>query len=152
MESGNICDPMLYDSILDGDLERVMHCLEHGGTFGLEGLTPLVAAAKNGDTDICGLLLAHDANVNEVEADSKMTALHCAAVAGNEPLVEALISWGAEVDAQDLEGRTPLYDACQEGHLACVVALLKAGASFNLPTKDTSKIFNLFATTSQILN
>ena len=88
---------ILYNSVLDGDLEGVMRCLENGGRVGLVGpqgltLTPLVTAAKNGHTDICGLLLAHGGNVNEVESNSKLTALHYAAATGNESLVEALLS------------------------------------------------------------
>ena len=158
MASGNTFDPMLFNSILNGDLERLMHCLQNGGRVGPQGLTPLVAdlvtplvaAAKNGHTDICGLLLAHGANVNEVEDDSKLTPLHYAASIGNGALVEALLSWGAKVDAPDLEGRTPLYGACQEGHLACVTALLKAGGSFSFPAKDGSLPIHVAAQNNKI--
>ena len=48
-------------------------------------------------------------------------------------LVEAPLSWGAIVDPQGQRVKTPLHLACQEGHLACVLALLKAGASVSLP-------------------
>ena len=41
-------------------------------------------------------------------------------------LVEAPLSWGAIVDPQGQKVKTPLHLACQEGHLACVLALLKA--------------------------
>ena len=146
-------DAILYNSILAGDLEGVMHCLERGvGLIVPQGstLTALLAAAKNGHTDICGLLLAHGGNVNEVEAGSKLTALHYAADKGNKVLVEALLSWGAEVERQDLEGRTPLYGACEEGHLACVIELLKAGASFSLPTNDGSLPIHIAAQNNKI--
>ena len=83
---------------------------------------------------MCGLLLARGSNVNDVIPDGKQTALHFAALLGQNALVEALLSWGAEVNPQDHAGFTPLNAACQEGHLLCVLTLLKAGASLTLPT------------------
>eukprot|EP00798_Chlamydomonas_sp_ICE-L_P022790 gene22790-biopygen31439 len=38
----------------------------------------------------------------------------------------ALLDSGAEVDAQDYDGSTPLYDAAQQGHVECIKALLLA--------------------------
>ena len=49
--------------------------------------------------------------------------------------MKALLSWGAVVGPQDHLGSTPLGYACALGHMACVVTLLKAGASFTLPNK-----------------
>ena len=98
-----------------------------------QGATPLLVAAINGHADICGLLLAHGSNVNEVDPLTKVTALHVAASYGHNASVEALLSWGAEVDPQDHAGLTPLHAACQEGHLLCVLTLLKAGANPTLP-------------------
>ena len=133
MESVNTVEDMkLFNSSFLGDLEGVMDALAQGGrvtVIGPQGGTPLSAAAQEGHTDICGLLLAHGSDVNEVHLKSKATALHGAAAIGHEALVEALLSWGAIVDPQDHAGLTPLHLACQDGHLACVLALLKAGAS-----------------------
>ena len=98
------------------------------------GFTPLLVAAKNCHTDICGLLLAHGSNVNEVTYETKATALHLATTRGHNALVEALLSWGAEVSPENNLGWTPLHIACQEG-LLCVLTLLKAGASLTWPTK-----------------
>ena len=113
-----------------------MAALAQGGRVAVrnhQGLTPLIAAAEIGNTDICGLLQAHGSNVNEIRLDTKDTALHEAALRGHVALVEALLSWGAAVDPQSHGGFTPLQNACQEGHLPCVLALLKAGASVTLP-------------------
>ena len=98
-----------------------------------QGGTPLLVAAQNGHTNICGLLLAYGSDVNEMQHKRKFTALHYAVVGGHVAVVEALLSWGAAVDQQDHGGVTPLHAACQEGHLPCVLALLKAGASTTLP-------------------
>ena len=135
MESVDIIDLELFHSSYHGDLEGVMFALAHGGGVAVrsQGFTPLLTAAQNGHPDICGLLLAQGSDVNEMQLETKGTALQYAAIRGHEAVVEALLSWGAIVDPQDHAGMTPLYAACQEGHLACVLALLKAGASFSLP-------------------
>ena len=142
MESVNTVEDMkLFNSSFLGDVEGVMDALAQGGrvtVIGPQGGTPLLAAAQEGHTDICGLLLAHGSDVNEVHLKSKATALHGAAAIGHEALVEDLLSWGAIVDPQDHAGGTPLYAACQEGHLACALELLKAGASVYMPDKDGS--------------
>ena len=55
-----------------------MDALAQGGRVAMrnpEGGTPLLAAAQNGHTDICGLLLGHGSDVNEVQLKSKQTAL-----------------------------------------------------------------------------
>ena len=132
MEGVSSWDKKLLISSFDGYIGGVRAALAQGGRVTVrspQGTTPLLAAARNGHRDICGLLLAHGSNVNEVVPDTKQTALHLAATHGHNDSVEALLSWRAEVNPQDHEGWTPLHGACQEGHLLCVLTLLKAGAS-----------------------
>ena len=136
MERTKEFDVKLFNSSHHGDLEGAMAALAQGGRVAWrspQGFTPLLAAAQIGHTDICGLLLAHGSDVNEIGPNTKFTALHNAALRGHAALVEALLSWGAAVDPQHHFGGTPLHVACQEGHLPCVLALLKAGASVTLP-------------------
>ena len=135
MEGASSLDKKLFNSSFDGDIEWVIAALALGGRVKMRnsgGATPLIAAAQNGHTDICGLLLAHGSNVNEMIPDTKQTALHFAANQGQNASVEALLSWGAEVNPQNHAGFTPLHFACHEGQLPCVLTLLKAGASLTL--------------------
>ena len=153
MESMNEINKRLFESSFYGDLEGVGDALAEGGRVEVRnhyGFTPLLLAAGNGFTDICGLLLAHGSNVNEVMLKTNDTALHYAAAKGHKAVVEALLSWGAIVDPQDHIGGTPLYVACQEGHLACVLALLKAGASVSLPTKYGTLPIHAAATRNRV--
>ena len=139
MESVSTSDANLGNSSVSGDIEGVIAALAQGGRVTVRdsgGSTPLIAAAAKGHTDICGLLLAHGSNVNEVQLVTQGTALHLAAITGHNTSLEALLSWGAEVNPQDYAGATPLLVACQEGHLHCVLTLLKAGASLTLPANE----------------
>ena len=127
----------LFNSTLAGDIEGVIVALAQGGQVTMrnsKGETPLLAAAKSGHTDICGLLLAHGSNVNAMVPDTKHRALDYAADNGHIATVEALLSWGADVNPQDHYGFTPLHGASRRGHLPCVLALLKAGANPTLPS------------------
>ena len=141
MESISKSDAMLFYSSIAGDKGGVIAGLAQGGRVtvrGPGGSTPLLAAAVEGHTDICGLLLAHGSDVNAMDHMTKRTALHYAAIQGKNTLLEALLSWGAQVNRQDYLGSTPLHVACQEGHLLCVLTLLKAGASLTLPNYQGS--------------
>ena len=139
MESVSSSDAKLFNSSLSGDIEGVITALSRGGRVTVrtpQGVTPLIAAAQNGHADICGLLLAHGSNVNEMKPLVKHTALHFTAMEDHNATMEALLSWGAEVNLQNHAGATPLHIACQKGHLRCVLTLLKAGASFTLTTNE----------------
>ncbi|KAL0162837.1 hypothetical protein M9458_042233, partial [Cirrhinus mrigala] len=64
------------------------------------------------------------------------TALHIAALAGQEKVVAELVNYGANVNAQSQKGFSPLYMAAQENHLEVVKYLLEHGANQSLPTED----------------
>ena len=136
MASANNIDEKLFKSIFYGDLEGVVDALAQGGRVSVRNSQGLLLAAQGGHTDICGLLLAHGSDVNEVHPKTKQTALHLAAIRGHEAVVEALLSWGAIVDLKNPRGATPLFAACQQGHLASVLVLLKAGASVSMPNNN----------------
>jgi Ankyrin repeats (3 copies)/Ankyrin repeat len=66
------------------------------------------------------------------------TLLHDAAMAGEVELAAVLIRLGADADAKEMEGHTPLYRA-SAGDVACV--LLAAGATVDIasgPTRGTA--------------
>src|SRR5689334_13324531 len=64
------------------------------------------------------------------------TALHIAALAGQEAIVQILIQYKANINAQTLRGFTPLYMAAQENHNSIVALLFLHGANQHLATED----------------
>ncbi|MEL3909513.1 MAG: ankyrin repeat domain-containing protein, partial [Treponema sp.] len=57
------------------------------------------------------------------------TALHVAAQHGDIPFLNLLLAYGADVNIEDREGKTPLIDALLYDKNTTVLFLLKAGAS-----------------------
>jgi len=60
-----------------------------------------------GDKSRAGLAIANGANVNG-RNNSRLTALHHAAARGHTDVVELLIAHGADVNAIDITGKTPI--------------------------------------------
>ncbi len=88
------------------------------------GESPLMLAAIAGDLDACQKLLARGARVN----GPGWTPLHYAASGPSTPLVELLLSQGADLEAQAPNGSTPLMLAAQTGPEATIELLLRRGA------------------------
>lgn len=64
------------------------------------------------------------------------TALHGASVeAGSEEAVELLLDYGADVDAKDKYGNTPLHDAAKYGNISICKLLLGYGADIDAANK-----------------
>lgn len=68
-----------------------------------------------------------------VSSDYNQTLLHCAATVDNAELAEALIEAGANIEAKDREGLTPIYRAVSNSSIKVLRCLLKAGAITTAP-------------------
>nr|XP_042118754.1 ankyrin-1 isoform X6 [Peromyscus maniculatus bairdii] len=80
--------------------------------------------------------LLHKEIILETTTKKGNTALHIAALAGQDEVVRELVNYGANVNAQSQKGFTPLYMAAQENHLEVVKFLLENGANQNVATED----------------
>jgi hypothetical protein len=116
---------VLQASAFSNDADTVRLLLSKGAdpnSKDAAGFTPLLAAALNGDrnTEVVRLLLHHGANVNAVCAETLetvkngplaiglLTPLLSAAPYGNYETVSLLVNAGANVNAKDVRGMTPL--------------------------------------------
>lgn len=75
-----------------------------------DGITPLIAAASEGQTDCVKILIDAKANVNAKDKDGT-TSLMAASARGHVNVVSALLAAGASVNEQNTDGHTALMFA-----------------------------------------
>jgi ankyrin repeat protein len=96
------------------------------------GHTPLYSVANecsnSGAGTVVRALAARGANVNADDGVKRCTALHMAARRGNVAAAEALLDWGADIEARDSLGETPLRRAVNCGKIEVASLLLNRGA------------------------
>lgn len=93
--------------------------------------TPLIRAITTGESEQVRLLLAKGADANECYGEDEEPALMVAAIEKREQICEQLIAAGADVNATDTRGYTPLMAAVCADSLNIVKMLLTAGADVN---------------------
>lgn len=99
-------------------------------TIKVGGNTPLLFAARHGDSESARVLLSVGANVNDTAADGN-SALVVAAHSGYGPFAAFLLDKGADPNANGA-GYTVLHAAVLRGDLNLVKASLAHGANPNL--------------------
>jgi uncharacterized protein len=120
-----------------------------------DGMTPLMQAAVTGVVDVAALLIDAGADVNASEQWKQQTALMWSAANGHGDMTKLLIEhganvsvravmtdWGSQITAEPRAqyrptgGLTPLLYAARSGCIACIEAMLEAGADIDLPTPE----------------
>jgi uncharacterized protein len=110
-----------------------------------DGFTPLQLGAFFSQADVVKFLLARGADVNAVSHNPmKLRALHSAAAANHIPITKLLLANGAEVDAKQAGGFTPLHAAAQNGSTEMTKLLMEWGADPSSQT-DEGKAVRDFA-------
>ena len=100
---------------------------------------------KNGWRN-AGDLQFKDVNAPIPDAYANQTPIFVAAVNDNTDTVNWLISLGANVNAKDVEGNTPLHWAIFEGHFKSAEILIYNGANVNAEGRDSASPLQVAAT------
>jgi ankyrin repeat protein len=141
-------DPNAFSSIkLEDILPRFQEAIEYRTAFRYNSFPALKAAAAEGDTEICLLLLKRGANPN-LSDNRGRTALHSAVFLGKTAAAEVLIQKGADVNASAASGERPLDNAVL-GNRECVSLLLKHGAEVNHQMKNGKTALTWAASSSR---
>jgi ankyrin repeat protein len=97
-------------------------------------LTPLQLAAQTGNMRFATMLISAGARVDATGA-SRRTALHFAVY--HLDMMRFLLQAGADVNARDAQGASPLDEAAWNGSLDAAALLLAHGARLNEPDTQT---------------
>ncbi|MFT9820949.1 ankyrin repeat domain-containing protein [Lysinibacillus sp. NPDC056185] len=124
-------DTQLYVLLNESNYEKINAFLQKYGLDSVDrdGRTFLMTAIVEGKDDIVNYLVNIGCNVNIKDA-SGLTALHFAAIYDRYNIVKVLIIRGAEIDAIDNLGNTPLWRAIMENsnETSTIRYLLENGA------------------------
>jgi ankyrin repeat protein len=128
-----------------GQREAVELLLEKGAkadpVWGVNGMTPLILAARANHPEIVRLLLAKRANPNG--AANGTTGLHWAARDGYIEVVQLLLDGGADVNLRDAANKTPLHVVAASGTKEMAELLIARGADVNAKDKDGNTPWSL---------
>jgi len=123
----------LQAAIQEGQTEIVEFLLKHGADANQEvdasRSVPLLLAR---DAEMARILLEYGADINRRSGCQLETALHRAVIQDNWELVELLISRGADVNAKDSNGETPLHCAAGAARIAMFRLFLQKGADMDI--------------------
>jgi ankyrin repeat protein len=133
-------DPELdvFDAAALGRTERLGELLDADAdaatAFSGDGFTALQLAAYFGQAEAVRALLDHGADVSAVSTNSMgIQALHAAVAARSQAAVAALLVAGADPDARQEGGWTPLMAAEQHHDLEIIRLLMDHGAAEHPP-------------------
>jgi len=126
-------ETVLMEAVVYGKEDIVRLLLEKGANVNTtyEGTSILAAAAERSRCKIVRLLLDKGANANEKNWGSPVL-VRASAYSRDTDCLQALVEKGADINAKDQVGQTPLFFAAQHGPVANVEWLLKNGANLNV--------------------
>ncbi|HZS45641.1 MAG TPA: ankyrin repeat domain-containing protein [Blastocatellia bacterium] len=146
----NALNTPLFSALLGSQPEMVSFLLAKGADFRLQSGTGSIlrVAALIGDVDVVRMLINKGADPNSKDNTGVMP-LHSAVLPKIrpdtlKPVVELLISKGAEIEArEDSDGMTPLLVAGKQSSIEAIELLIDKGASLTALTKSRKTLLHL---------
>ena len=129
-----------FRAVKDGDLatlKRFLGSVDINRARNVSGRTLLHVACLSGDRLVVAELLRAGADPRACDEVNGSTPLHLTVfkegseIVGSVAITRMLLRAGANVDAKDAYGETPLHDAVSARRCGCIAELLKAGANVN---------------------
>jgi ankyrin repeat protein len=99
------------------------------GVYDMKGRSPLIMASERGHLGAARLLLEAGAPVDERNPETGEMALHAAALSASIPLITLLLDAGADINAVNSRGQTPIFSCARASTPAPLLFLLERGAS-----------------------
>ncbi|XP_033738069.1 uncharacterized protein LOC117325740 isoform X1 [Pecten maximus] len=122
----------LYDAVVKGQTGNALKFLRLGADVNkrdvIDGMTPLLKAARRRNFVMMKLLLFHGAKPNTRDRDRGLTAMHYSAEAGDTESMMLLLAFNANMDSTDYVGCTPLHYASNRNHTRAADLLVFCGS------------------------
>ncbi|KAF8791198.1 Ankyrin-1 like protein [Argiope bruennichi] len=137
----------IHTAAAHGFVEVIRNLLDRGENVDAttpENFTALHLAVQANQPEVVEILLGHGANVQMKAGKNGETALHMAAgVKDGHKCAELIIKSGADVNARNEEGETPLHNAARHGQLKTVTQLLEDGAGLDSLSKHGESVLHV---------
>ncbi|XP_060082575.1 uncharacterized protein LOC132561881 [Ylistrum balloti] len=122
----------LYDAVTKGQTGNALKFLRLGADVNkrdvIDGMTPLLKAARRRNFVMMKLLLFHGAKPNTRDKERGLTAMHYLAEAGDTESMMLLLAFSAHMESTDYVGCTPLHYASNRDHARAADLLVFCGA------------------------
>lgn len=126
------------------NIKIVRLLIEAGAQINSGYYLPLVLATQIGQFEIVRFLIESGADINRQQGDPpSITTLHMAASYNRLKIVHCLLANGAEIEARDFEGWTPLMSAVAKGSIEVVKLLIEVGADINAVGRDQYSVLDI---------
>jgi ankyrin repeat protein len=112
----------------------------------LRGYTLLHIIARENHTALYPYL--HRIDINDVNNECRRSPLSCAAYEGSVAFCSLLVSKGARLDLQDINGNTALARASMRGHEQVCILLIKQGARIHVKNNEGQTAETLWPSSS----
>ena len=133
----NVLDATLYKATLHNDIKAVEDALNKGANpnandFNWNKSSALIEACKNGNKDICLLLIKKRKKIGLMDKYDNHP-IHYACLNGHSDIAEILVQNGADVNIIGYCRHTPLHYACSKkrGNRKVIRKLISMGADVN---------------------
>ncbi len=143
----------MFQAAKSGDLAKMEQFLGTGADINSRDEnndTPLIIAARNGQSGIVRLLAAKKGIDLDATNHARSTALLAACEQGHSEIAKLLLEIGANPNFRALEGFTPLAIASRQGNTEIVKLLLERGADIKARTDSGKTALNLASGRGQL--
>ena len=135
-------------AVSGGHVGAAVALMAAGADVGLRfnpGESVVHAAARKGYVEILRAAIEHGADVNAANNPNKRRALHWAAMYNDVETMGVLMEVGADIEAREQAGSTPLHSAAGYDSLEALMMLLKHGADVHARNRDGATPFHCAA-------
>jgi uncharacterized protein len=138
----------IFEAAALGKMTRVVQLLKLdprlANAFAPDGFTPLGLASFFGHQTVAKTLLGRGADVNLASSnDLQVHPVNSAVAHRHLALAELLLEAGADVNAREQGGYTPLHEAADNGQFEMVKLLLAHGADVTCASQDGKTALDL---------